>query len=377
MVQALPDSVITFFPRYLESWNGRTNRQIILELLSHIPVQPFSGEQALAGYGFILIEADLREKIFKKVENAIVDNTEESYIALLSCYTALLRNWTSHVLLLETRQAPDPLAPLIEHVSLLLLTMLVSYPTIVSQTAVLEHLSTLAHTISHAPTYNAMRILTPKSRTIYLLTFLSPVICTISPLTSLLATYKITFEAAVRRLPPGSNPEYPRPYVNEFNGFLMDVCNLLWRSRAFNTTDINALGCLLPPSIYHHLRAYAEGLSPPQSLHTLFSLSYNPAMAALSIGVFRDMEDEVIGAGDDVPPVRVRHAGPVSQRSLAALAQDRGIRAGWAEYRLNVLKWLSDRGAVGIRELMFCTMTLLMSGKVPVPGQGENLASIV
>ena len=316
-----------------------------------------------------LLYTALKERILDRLEKSMLDNTLDSRIALLLFYTALLRNWSSHVLLLDTLQASNPLAPLVEQSSLLLLTMLASHPTLASQTAVLDHLSTLAHVISHAPTYNSIRILTPKPRTIYLLTFLSPVICTLSPLTSLLATYKTTFEAAMARLPPGSSPEYPRPYVNEFNGFLMDVCNLLWRSRAFNTMDTNALGCLLPSNVNPSLRTYVEGLIPHQSLHSLFSLSYNPAMAALSIGVFREMEDRAIDEVGNAPSVRSRHAGPISQRSLMALGQDGGIKAGWAEYRLNVLTWLSDRGAVGIEELMFCTMKLLMSGKMPGSGQ--------
>ena len=84
------------------------------------------------------------------------------------------------------------------------------------------------------------------------------------------------------------------------------------------------------------------------------------------------MEDRAIDGAEDAPPISLRHAGPVSQRSLAALGQDGGIKAGWAEYRLNVLQWLGDRGAVGIGELMFCTMKLLMSGKVPAPGQAGS-----
>lgn len=60
---------------------------------------------------------------------------------------------------------------------------------------------------------------------------------------------------------------------------------------------------------------------------------------------------------------RTRHTGPVTQRSLEALAMDGGVRVGWADYRLEVLKWLGDRGVDGIGELMFCTMKHLMAAK--------------
>ena len=167
-------------------------------------------------------------------------------------------------------------------------------------------------------------------------------------------------------------PAYPRHYVNEFNGFLMDICNLIWRARAFNTADTNALGCLLPPPVYLALRSYLDdSVAPPQSLLQLFSLSYHPALAALSIASFRDMEDRIIEAEerqdrmdvDGADRLRVRHAGPVGQRSLALLGPEGGIKLGWTEYRLEVLNWLAERGVGGVGELMFCTMKLLMTGK--------------
>lgn len=137
----------------------------------------------------------------------------------------------------------------------------------------------------------------------------------------------------------------------------MDVCNLLWRSRAFNTTDTNALGCFLPFPVLQSLRAYTDGLAPPQTLSTLFSLSHNISLGALSIAIFRELEDKAVESGDEV---RTRHAGPITQRTLAALSMEGGVAVSWADYRLEVLKWLADRGAEGIRQLMFCTMKLLI-----------------
>jgi len=41
-------------------------------------------------------------------------------------------------------------------------------------------------------------------------------------------------------------PAYSRDFVNYFNGFVMDLCNCLWRNRALNNADKNALGCQIP-----------------------------------------------------------------------------------------------------------------------------------
>jgi centromere protein I len=305
---------------------------------------------------------------------AILDNTAESAAVLLSFYTALLRRWTVH-LMCETQPSPAQstgpttyLDSLSAHASLLSLTLLTSYPTTLNSiTVTLAYHSALTHTISHAPTTHNIRILTPLPLSVYLLAFLAPSAAVLSTLASLLATYKLTFEASmVSPLHPPPR-EYPRDYVNAFNGFLMDICNLLWRSRAFNTTDTNALGCLLPAPVTASLRAYVERLSPPQVLQTLFSLSHNPALVGLSIAALRDLEDRSVETEMETR-ISVRHAGPVTQRSLAALAADGGIRIGWAEYRLEVLNWLGDVGVHGVGELMFCTMKHLMGQKAAGDG---------
>ena len=308
--------------------------------------------------------AELQASLLCPLETAIIDNTTDSAITLLEYYTSLSQHWTAQVLShpisspSETGSSTSDftaISALTAHASFLSLTILASTsPTQTNISSILSYHEALAYTISHAPSHTQIHVLTPLSQTIYLLTFQSPALSTLSRLCSILATYKRTFEAAMAR----PTHEYPRDYVNHFNGFLMDICNLLWRSRAFNTSDTNALGCLLPPSDLPHLRTYAEALTPPQSVPSLFSLSNGPILCALSIAAFRELED---GAGENEEgSVRMRHAGPIGQRSLAALAANGGITVGWAEYRLEVLKWLGQMGVDGIGQLMFCTMKHLM-----------------
>lgn len=152
---------------------------------------------------------------------------------------------------------------------------------------------------------------------------------------------------------------YPREYVNHFNGFLMDICNCLWRNRALNREDANALGCLVPSAVLPALRTYADGLG--HSLPTLFSLSNSTTLCALSIACFRDLEDAAAEAEER--SLSTRHAGPVTQRSLTVLGNGGGLKISWGSYRLEVLKWLGDRGVKGVRELMFNTMKHLMNAK--------------
>lgn len=212
--------------------------------------------------------------------------------------------------------------------------------------------------------------------TTYLQIFRQPSVTALSRLSSILATQKTSLET----LPPAALPA-----VTNLNGFLMDMCNLLFRSRAFNRTDANALGCLLPASTARHLESYLVALSPTYHLSELFSISYNPSLAALSTSAFRELEEAAIAgsrtkrrrrrrrrsSSDDDQQQRdevehdeseesdsiIRHPpGPVSQRTLAMLAENGMTLMRWKEYRLGMTEWLAERGVEGPAELIGCTM---------------------
>ncbi|MCJ1400652.1 hypothetical protein MMC11_003860 [Xylographa trunciseda] len=358
----MPKSVLSFLLAFLPQWDGKGNRDTILSLLAYLPIDSFE---------------ELQQSILMKIEFAVLDNTVESAAALLEYYTSVVRHWTIILLSLPDPHTPDmeqmiqSFAALVDRSSLLSLSLLASFtPTQSTISTVLCYHETLAHTISHAATHAQIRIITPYAETVYLLIFLNPALSTLSRLCSVLATYKRTFEAAMSKPPSGSTYEYPRGHVNRFNGFLMDICNLLWRSRAFNTSDTNALGCLLSAQIPLPIAAYLDMLTPPYALQTVFSLSHNSSLSALSTAAFRDLEEN---ATMNARVVRTRHIGPVTQRSLEALAMDGGVKISWPDYRLEVLRWLSDRGVGGIGDLMSCTMKQLMG--IKMTGAGSKLTS--
>ncbi|KAI9697992.1 MAG: hypothetical protein M1836_004345 [Candelina mexicana] len=352
--KSLPEAAVNFLLDCLPSWNGTTNQQVILELLTYIDLQQFDDQYA----GFL-----------GRVEAAILNNTPESKTVILDFYTALFRMWTVRILSGQHESLPDSyesptetLSRLVNHTDTLCLSLLeTGTPTFSTMSSVLSFYEAVAFAITHSSSNPNIRIITPSSQIIYLLVFTNSV-SILSRLCSVLAAYKRAFESAMNTASP-SPPErgYPREYVNHFNGFLMDICNCLWRNRAFNREDVNALGCLIPTTVLPSLRTYAESLD--HTLPTLFSLSYSSALCALSIACFRDLE-EAAYAGDPESIV-TRHAGPVTQRSLTILANEGGLRISWADYRLQVLKWLEERGVGGIGELMFNTMKHLMNAKGP------------
>jgi centromere protein I len=176
--------------------------------------------------------------------------------------------------------------------------------------------------------------------------------------------------------PSSTDPSQPKPthiepyhknYVNHFNGFLMDICNCLWRARAFNRSDLNALGCLLPTTLLPILTSYVSSFNTGVTLQSLFSLSYSPLLCNLSISYIRELEDKAgelsEQAGDDDNAIQVRHAGPVTSKSLTQLAKDGGLVLSWPDYRLGVLRYMEGKGVGGVGELMYNTMKHLMAAR--------------
>ena len=256
---------------------------------------------------------------------------------MLKFYTALLRRWT--VALASVDQLPAlanaAVAKLITHVNGLCLTLLQTSSGISAHSLVLDFYEQSASLISNPRSSCRVRVVIPPSPLVYILYFTqSPV--TVSRLCGVLARYKEGLQKAMTT----ARADYTPRYVNEFNGFLMDLCNCLWRSRAFNAKDNNSHGCLLPAPV-------VDGLS------------HSPVLGLLAISYFRGLEDAVIeGDGDDA--LGARHAGPVTRATLASLAQDGGLSMTWDEYRLGVLKYLEENGFRGVGQLMYNTMTTLM-----------------
>lgn len=150
---------------------------------------------------------------------------------------------------------------------------------------------------------------------------------------------------------------YPSDLVFRFNGYVMDLCNLLWRNRALNDSDPNALGCLIPSTLHPTLQSYLSSLKSDYNLASVFSLSHHIALAGISKACVQKLEEkESVNLG-------WRLEGPVTQKKLAEAKGEGGIELGWQEYRLEVLKWLERCQSDGVGRLMRSTMKNLMHGK--------------
>ncbi|KFY00890.1 hypothetical protein O988_03035 [Pseudogymnoascus sp. VKM F-3808] len=352
----LPPACAKYLHSLLDDWNGVTGRAVVIDLLSYTPIAPFE---------------ELYISTFQPLEWAILDDTPNSQIDLLTFYTSILRNWTSS-LLSSTPPAftSATISALTTHVNVLALTILQTghLQSTITHHSVLYFYEAMASLLSQPSLQAHVRITTPPSALVYTLHF-APSLSTFSRLCAILALYKRAFETAMSK-PVSARPDpsqgaalesYPKEYVNHFNGFLMDICNCLWRSRAFNTTDTNALGCLLPPPLLPKFTSYVSSLDTGLALPSLFTLSYSPVLCNLSISYLRELEDKADEEAEG--GIRIRHAGPVTQKSLVALGKEGGLQLSWADYRLGVLTYLERRGAKGVGELMYNTMKHLMTAR--------------
>ncbi|KAG9249192.1 Mis6 domain protein [Calycina marina] len=345
--KVLPPACLAYLNSMLGSWDGITARDTILDLLSYLPIGPYD---------------DLRRATFEAVEEALLDDgTVESKAALMIFYTSLLQHWTTSML----AQSPVPrtntstTSDLITHVNDLALTIMQCSPSILVASTVLNFYEAVADLITHPSLLPINRITAPPSELVYTLCFTSS-LSTLSRLCNVLAHYKRAYEVAITPNAATSVPQvhsYTNQAVSHFNGFLMDICNCVWRSRAFNKTDPNASGSLIPETLNTALAKYVAGLDTAIKLPAIFGLSYSPALCLLSITHVREMEDS------QEENIMARHAGPVTAASLKQLEKDGGLSLQYTDYRMGVLRYIEIRGGSGIGELMYNTMKHLMTAR--------------
>ncbi|RFU78813.1 hypothetical protein TARUN_3380 [Trichoderma arundinaceum] len=332
-------------------WNGSGQRDHVLQILSYVPLLEFQ---------------------------AVLDNTPSSQIEILALYTRILRHWTAVI------RSNDPipahvntsLTALIRHTGKLSLTLLQTSPTESVNVAVIEFYEQAIQLVNDNTLKYYIRIELPPSELIYIFLFSSSV-TTMSRLCGILACYKKGFEMAMstKARNDGSNRidalSYDRAYVNLYNGYLMDICNCFWRSRAFSDADTNSHGCMVPRPAVSKLTAYVSSVDKTFSLASLFSLSFSPVLCLQSIRLVRDLEDAAIGSDSSI---RMRHAGPVTQNSLSKLAIAGGIQLSWQEYRIEVLRSLGEKNLGGIAELLKNTMTVLKNSMDATPRARAKMA---
>ncbi|KAK4104940.1 Mis6-domain-containing protein [Parathielavia hyrcaniae] len=340
--KTLPPLLLTFFAQFLGVWDGSSKRDIVLETLSYAPVVRF---QELY-------------QILQVLEHSMLDNTPSSQLSLLGFYTLLLRRWT---ITMEAAESLDALTAatvpnLIGYVNQLTLTLTQTSPAVGTSLAILDFYEAAATLYSKPKLIEHTDITIPPPLLVYLLYF-NPSLAVVSRLCGVLATYKRAWEAVMSPAVSRGLARCERDQINAFNGFLMDLCNCLWRGRAFSAADPNAQGCRIAQPAQAALGSYLSAADRDLSLAAAFGLSHSPLLCLQSISLVRELEGAEAGA------IRTRHAGPVTEASLGQLANRGGVVLSWQEYRSGVLEYLEGKGLPGIPDLMYNTMKKLMRAR--------------
>ena len=318
---------------------------------------------------------------FSSLEAAVLDGTLSSRAVLLDYYTSLIRQLGSRIRARpfpSGSDGPNSLSSLIAHAELLALSTLES-PTASNDDddskpatlSVIAFYDVLAGLFSHASTNSSIRLTIPLAPTVYSIAF-TPMNSLISIFSSVLAKYKSSFEESLTSellLQSADHPEplYPTQVVGQFNGYVMDMCNLLWRNRALNSEDANALGCLIPAATAAALTQYFRGMTDIArerkrdapffyKLNSIFSLSHHAAVSNFSAACFADIEERESAESSKTLPLLRK---PVTQKALSILEKDGGVKISAQEYRVRMLDWLEEMGSVGIATLMRSTMKAL------------------
>jgi centromere protein I len=341
--QILLPVVEQFLQIYLPLWNGSSNLGSILDLMSFLPPQPF---------------LELETNMLSTLEAGIFSGAETPFEALFEFYSNLAQRWMTSRASASTGRTPrgflksNALFDMIQHVSVLAESALAAGQPAIS--AVLSFYERLTDLITEQISQRK-QILPPvlPSRSLVYSIASTSSLNDLSRLCALLVTYKRCFE----RQEAGVTRVYQANATDLLNGYLMDICNMIWRSRALNTTDPNAAGLLCPDQVTGSLQSYLSKVERDYSVHTIFDFSHSPMMAATSQSALYGLEEGVgQSTGDELPS----HAGPVTQRSLVVLEKEGGLSLSWKQYRLEVLDWLENHGLDGMKKLIFATMKDLM-----------------
>ncbi|KAF9963863.1 hypothetical protein BGZ70_007145 [Mortierella alpina] len=155
---------------------------------------------------------------------------------------------------------------------------------------------------------------------------------------------------------PQEIPGYSREYVVLFNSFVMDICNFLWRNRAFNKSDKNARGFLMDQQAIAHTRQVC--VDGGLSMNNMLSITHSLALSGYSARFLRSLEER------NGIPVAKRLKAPASTPALKDMVSKGGLNMTFDEYRIQYLDHLEAKGFEGVSQFLFDCITNLLQRKL-------------
>ncbi|CAG8451070.1 6782_t:CDS:10 [Paraglomus brasilianum] len=268
-----------FLVKYIKCWDGKLHRKHIFQLLEYVKPEPFD---------------DFYRTFLAPLKRLFCVSSVTWKARLLRSYTGLLKYWvflyrlqgSSRHQNMETQLGPAELVKSINRLvtyvdRVALLALEVENDNVEIQHAILlfyEALSSLQLEHSWG------RIIIPSSATIYRC-FFSVSGMPLSRICNVVLHYKEAFDLNDQRIGQRGVIRHNRDYLNYFNSFVMDLCNCIWRNRAFNKVDRNSRGFQLEDETIEVIKGICG-----EQVGSSFSLTLAPALSAYSKDCFKQLE---------------------------------------------------------------------------------------
>lgn len=296
-----------------DGWDGVRNKDVIWELITYVDVRPFD---------------ELTPTLFQPIYRLFTKSSSLT-TDIIICLNRLLRHWAVSSTGAKDVQPIQDLATFVDHLCLELLRNTSTTPSYATNHAILSFFETTA---SLLPDYDIPTIYVPSSGIIYHF-LLSNNGVDLSRICGILAKYKTSFEEQERH---GQVSD-----VDRFNGFVMDFCNTIWRSRALNKTDQNAVGLDIDDETIGQLNSVCEERG--QSLLHAFSITHSGAMGYFAYEFMEKL----------VPSQSVKK--PIT------LASVKELNLSYMDVRIAFLNSLKERGFTGLYAFLYGSMASLMN----------------
>lgn len=305
------------------------------------------------------IRTELYQHIFQPFETAVLTHQSHLQPSFLTLYSNLLHHWTT--ILRSTKPLPSytnqTISSLVTHVHALSQTLIQTQPSIGTSSLILSFYEQFTRLIIDDTLRHHISIELPPATLIYTL-FFSNHATDMSRVCFILARFKSGFNEAVTSGRSSKFPAYTRTraQVNAYNGFLMDICNGIWRNKAFNHGDANEHGYLMPQATLDTLSRYLQSVDRTYALGSILNLSHSSTLSHLSLLCTRELEDQELEKGNSIS---ARHAGPITDISLHRTATAGGLNMQWRTWGMSVLDSLNEKDLPGVAELLQNTMLKL------------------
>lgn len=140
------------------------------------------------------------------------------------------------------------------------------------------------------------------------------------------------------------------------NSYVVDICNLSWRNKAFDTSKNNT-AFNLPYEFINSLQNNLSIFDKNSSFKSIFNIHSSPCFAGYSSNFLKTIEN-------NNKNINIKHDGPLTQQSVQSLKDDPEsiwLDESYEELRIHILKELESLGYTGISELLFTHLKSLVN----------------